>query len=107
MKALWRELADPKIKEHHGPVVKTTRLAAIESRKVRLSSSVADQGHAAPALALVFTRVTPGFWGQRPLTYCVADGQVMIEAGRVFAGLQKAASTAPAHAFNYPVPEGG
>ena len=33
MKALWRELADPKIKEHHGPVVKTTRLAAIESRK--------------------------------------------------------------------------
>ena len=36
MKALWRELADPKIKEHHGPVVKTTRLAAIESRKVRL-----------------------------------------------------------------------
>jgi hypothetical protein len=28
MKALWRELADPKIKEHHGPVVKTTRLAA-------------------------------------------------------------------------------
>jgi hypothetical protein len=22
MKALWRELADPKIKEHHGPVVK-------------------------------------------------------------------------------------
>jgi len=107
MKALWRELADPKIKEHHGPVVKTTRLAAIESRKVRLSSSVADQGHAAPALALVFTRVTPGFWGQRPLTYCVADGQVMIEAGRVFAGLQKAASTAPAHAFNYPAPEGG
>jgi hypothetical protein len=24
MKALWRELADPTIKEHHGPVVKTT-----------------------------------------------------------------------------------
>ena len=43
MKALWRELADPKIKEHHGPVVKTTRLAAIESRKVRLSSSVAPK----------------------------------------------------------------
>ena len=41
MKALWRELADPKIKEHHGPVVKTTRLAAIESRKGRPSSSVA------------------------------------------------------------------
>ena len=31
MKALWRELADPKIKEHHGPVVKTTRLAEIET----------------------------------------------------------------------------
>jgi hypothetical protein len=30
MKVLWRELADPKIKEHHGPVVKTTRLAAID-----------------------------------------------------------------------------
>src|SRR6516164_2980191 len=43
MKALWRELADPKIKEHHGPVVKTTRLAAIESRKGRLSSSVAPK----------------------------------------------------------------
>ena len=33
MKALWRELVDPKIKEHHAPVVKTTRLAAIESLK--------------------------------------------------------------------------
>src|SRR6516225_4773652 len=29
MKALWRELADPKIKDHHGPVVKTTRAALI------------------------------------------------------------------------------
>ena len=38
MKVLWRELADRKIKEHHGSV-KTTRLAAIESRKGRLSSS--------------------------------------------------------------------
>src|SRR5215472_6114231 len=43
MKALWRELANPKIKEHHGPVVKTTRLAAIESRKGRLTSSVAPK----------------------------------------------------------------
>ena len=110
MKALWRELADPTIKEHHGPVVKTTHgwpRSRAGKADYRLVSRRSDQGHAAPALALVFTRVTPGFWGQRPLTYCVADGQVMIEAGRVFAGLQKAASTAPAHAFNYPAPEGG
>jgi ADP-ribose pyrophosphatase YjhB (NUDIX family) len=43
MNALWRALDDPKIKDHHGPVVKTTRLAAIESRKGRLSSSVAPK----------------------------------------------------------------
>src|SRR5215469_18520025 len=40
MKALWRELANPKIKEHHGPVVKTTRLAAIESRDSRAEVSI-------------------------------------------------------------------
>jgi hypothetical protein len=33
VKAMWRELADPRIKEHHGPVVKTTRLAAIEPER--------------------------------------------------------------------------
>ena len=63
MTALWRELADPKIKEHHGPVVKTTRLAAIESRKGRLSSSAARKrsGPSGPGADTCFNRVTPGF----------------------------------------------
>ena len=63
MKALWRELADPKIKEHHGPVVKTTRLARSRAGKAgcRLVSRRSDQGQAAPALAPVLNRVTPGF----------------------------------------------
>jgi hypothetical protein len=84
MKALWRELADPKIKEHHVPVVKTTRLAAIESRKGRLSSSVAPKrsGPSGPGLAPVFNRVYPQLLGQHPPTYCVADGQIMIDAVR-------------------------
>jgi hypothetical protein len=34
MKAQWRELADPTIKEHHGPILKTTRLAAIEFQTI-------------------------------------------------------------------------
>ena len=59
-----------------------------------------------PGAGTCFNRVTPGFWGQRPPTYCVADGQVMIEAGRVLVGLQKAASTAPAHALTTPFPMG-
>jgi len=63
MKAPWRELADPKIKEHHGPVVKTTRLTAIESRKGTLSSSVAPKrsGPSGPGAGTCFNRVTPGF----------------------------------------------
>ena len=67
MKAPWRELADPTIKEHHGPVVKTTRLAAIDSRKGRLSSSVVPKrsGPSGPGAGTCFNRVTPGFWGQR------------------------------------------
>ena len=62
MKALWRELADPKIKEHHGPVVKTTRLAEIESR---LSSSVAPKrsGPSGPGAGSCFNRVTPRLFG--------------------------------------------
>ena len=100
IKAPWRELADPRIKEHHGPVVKTTRLAAIESRKGRLSSSVAPKrsGPSGPRRWHLFQPGYPGFWGQRSPTYCIADGQVMIEAGRVLAGLQKTAFTALAYA---------
>ena len=64
-----------------------------------------DQGQAAPALASVFNRVTPGFWGQRPPTYRVADGHVMIEARRVLSSLWKAASTAFAHASTAPLPK--
>jgi hypothetical protein len=93
MKALWRELADPKIKEHHGPVLKTTRLAEIESRKGRLPSSVAKR----PGTGTCFNRVTRGFWGQRPPTYCVAERQVMIEDFQVLSGLKKAASTVFSH----------
>ena len=61
MKALWRELADPTIKEHHGPVVKTTRLAAIESRKGRLSSSVAPKrsGPSGPGAGTCFQPGSP------------------------------------------------
>ena len=68
MKALWRELADPKIKEHHGPVVKTTRLAAIESRKVRLSSSVAPKrsGPRGPGAGTCFHPGYPRLLGTAP-----------------------------------------
>ena len=100
MKALWRELADPKIKEHHGPVVKTTRLAEMESRKGRLSSCVAPKrsGPRGPGAGTCFQPGYPRLLGQRSPTYSVADGQVMIEAGRVLAGLQKTAFTALAYA---------
>ena len=67
MKVLWRELADRKIKEHHGPV-KTTRLAAIESRKGRLSSSGRAEAIRAKRPRrwhLFSTGLPPGFWGQR------------------------------------------
>jgi hypothetical protein len=68
MKALWRELADPKIKEHHGPVVKTTRLAAIESRKGRLSSSVAPKrsGPSGPGAGTCFQPGYPRLLGTAP-----------------------------------------
>ena len=80
MKALWRELADPKIKEHHGPVVKTTRLAAIESRKGRPSSSVAPKRSrpSGPGAGTCFNRVTT-LLGTAAVYNCVADGKVMIE----------------------------
>ena len=57
LKAIRREVADPKIKEHHGPVVKTTRLAEIESR---LSSSVAPKrsGPSGPGAGTCFQ---PGY----------------------------------------------
>jgi hypothetical protein len=106
MKALWRELADPKIKEHHGPSQRPHGWPRSKAAKAgcRLVSRRSDQGQTAPALAPVFNQGTPGFWGQRPPTYCVADGQVMIEAGRALAGL-KGASTAPAHVSTTPLPK--
>ena len=99
MKALWRELADRKIKVHHGPVVETTRLARSRAGKAgcRPVSRRSDQGQAVPALAPIFNRVTPGFWGQRPPTYCVADGQVMIEASRILADLKPPLLLKPAY----------
>ena len=82
MQAPWRELADPKIKEHHGPVVKTTGLAAIESRKGRLSSSVAPKrsGPSGPGAGTCFQPGYPRLLGTAPAYILCCDGQVMIEA---------------------------
>ena len=74
MKALWRELADPKSRNIGPRREDHTAGRDREPKKAgcRLVSRRSDQGQAAPALAPVFNRVTPGFWGRRPPTYCVA-----------------------------------
>ena len=63
MKALWRQLADPKstniaaTRPHGWPLSRAGKAGC------RLVSRRSDQGQAAPALAPVFNRVPPGFWG--------------------------------------------
>ena len=109
MKALWRELADPKIKDHHGPVVKTHGWLGSRAGKAgcRLVSPRKRSGPSGPGAGTCFNRVTPGFWEQRPPTYCGADGQVMIESGQVLAGLAETRFYCLLPCFNCPAPEGG
>ena len=108
MKVLWRELADRKIKEHHGSV-KTTRLAAIESRTGRLSSSVAPKqsGPSGPGAGTCFQPGYPPASGDSGcLQLCCGWPSNDWSLTKYQPGLMKAASTTIAHASTILLPKG-
>ena len=83
MKALWRELADPKIKDRQGPVVKTHGWLGSRAGKAgcRLVVAPKRSGPSGPGAGTCFQPgLSPAFGDGARLHMC-CDRQVMIEAG--------------------------